>query len=214
MKYFFFIALSFFLVSCDEGEVKPPNLPIILSRDIATQTSFNTKMSFSTAGTVRAVLSARRVQTFETKHFTMLDSGMKVDFFAQDGKHSSILTAHWARIDDISKNMTAYDSVHIKSDVGVYVETDSLLWNNATKIIHSDAFVRITEKNGRITTGRGFESDQDLIKYRILYPTIVTPANNLEQMNASPSFASPTNTPMSILPPPTSPPAFPKKDTN
>ena len=214
MKSFLLIVLSFFLISCDEGDIKPVALPIILARDVATQTSFNTKMSFSTAGIVRAVLGARRVQTFETKHYTQLDSNMKVDFFGQDGKHSSILSSHWARIDDITHNMTAYDSVRIKSDSGVFVETDSLLWNNATKIIHSDAFVRITEKNGRITTGHGFESDQDLIRYRILYPTIVTPANNLEQMNATPNMSSPTNTPTSILPPPTSPPSLPKKDSN
>ena len=78
-------------------------------------------------------------------------------------------------IDDRTKNMIAYDSVRTKSDAGVLVETDSLVWDNVTRHIRSEAFVRITEKNGRITTGYGFESDQDLINYRIKRPTILAP---------------------------------------
>jgi LPS export ABC transporter protein LptC len=149
-------------------------------------------MSFSSDGKVRAVMNARGVRVFEQKRYTLLDSAVHVDFFDGDANHSSVLTSHRAYIDDNTKNMTAYDSVRVLSDSGTLVETDSLLWDNLTHKLHSDAFVRITEKSGRITRGHGFESDQDLVNYKILLPIIDAPSSTFENMNRTPSFSSPS----------------------
>lgn len=178
----------FGLLSCEGDEVKPDLLPVAITKEVPTQTSWNARLSFSTDGVVRGVLSARRVRVYETQRKTILDSNIKVDFFGADSKHTSVLTASWAHINDASKDMTAFDSVKIRSDNGVLVETDSLVWFNQTRKVRSDAFVRITEKNGRITTGMGFESDQDLINYHILRPVIVAPSSAFQNSNASPTF--------------------------
>ena len=54
---------------------------------------------------------------------------------------------------------------------GTTVDTDSLEWDNKAQTIHSDAPVHIVEKDGRVTDGIGFESDQNLEHYHIMRPT-------------------------------------------
>ncbi|MFI5263255.1 MAG: LPS export ABC transporter periplasmic protein LptC [Candidatus Kapaibacterium sp.] len=201
-----------FLSSCTSNEIKPNAAPVASSDELPSQTSAHTRMSFSSGGKIRAVMNARGVRTFEQKRYTILDSSVHVDFFDRDANHSSLLTSHRAFIDDNSHNMTAYDSVRILSDSGTLVETDSLVWDNTTHKLHSDAFVRITEKTGRITKGHGFESDQDLVNYKILQPIIDAPTNTLENHNPAPAFSTPTQN-LGMPPPMPLPPPEQKKDT-
>jgi LPS export ABC transporter protein LptC len=201
--------LLFLLASCATKEVKPTTAPIVSSDELPSQISEHTRMTFSSGGSVRAVLNAHGVRVFEIKRYTMLDSSVHIDFFDREAKHSSVLTSHRAFIDDNTKNMTAYDSVKVLSDSGTLVETDSLLWNNTTHKLHSDAFVRITEKSGRITRGHGFESDQDLVNYKILLPIIDAPGSSFQ--TGAPAFSSPSQ-PLS-MPAPILQPSEQKRDS-
>ncbi|MDP4219600.1 MAG: LPS export ABC transporter periplasmic protein LptC [Bacteroidota bacterium] len=200
------------LVSCGSKEVRPTTAPLPSSDDLPSQISAHTRMSFSSEGSIRAVMNATGVRVFEAKRYTLLDSSVHVDFFDRQGYHSSVLTSHRAFIDDNTKNMTAYDSVRVLSDSGTLVETDSLLWDNTIHKMHSDAFVRITEKSGRVTRGHGFESDQDLVNYKILLPIIDAPSSSFENMNSSPTFSSPSQN-LGLPPPLPLPPPEVKKDT-
>ena len=179
------------LNSCGSNEVKPNTASLTSSDDLPTQTSAHTRMAFSSDGKIRAVMNATGVRVFEQRRYTLLDTSVRVDFFDRESNHSSVLTSRRAFIDDNTKNMTAYDSVQVRSDSGTVVETDSLLWDNLLHRLHSDAFVKISEKSGRTTRGHGFESDQDLINYKILYPLIDAPSTTFENMNGSPAFSSP-----------------------
>jgi LPS export ABC transporter protein LptC len=185
------IAVALSLNSCTSGETEPPRTNIAADENQATQTGSNTRVAFSSDGIVRAILNAKGIRMFERQHYTLLDSAVRVDFFDQQNRHSSILTSHRAFINDLNKNMTAYDSVRIVSDSGTTVNTDSLFWDNNTKLIHSDANVVITEKNGRITKGKGFESDQDMTDYHILHPVIDAPASVFQNPNAQQPLATP-----------------------
>jgi len=209
------ILLLLVIAGCGgSSDVKPTSIGNSTEADPPSQTSYNVLMNFSSDGIVRAVLTARRVRTFDVKRQTILDSTLKVDFYSPKAYHTNVLTARRALIDDRSKNMIAYDSVRTRSDHGVLVETDSLVWDNMARQIRSDAFVKITEKNGRITTGYGFESDQDLVNYRIKRPTIVAPRSSIENINASsslsPSMQTTTGTGLPLVTP-ASPPDTSKK---
>jgi LPS export ABC transporter protein LptC len=200
-------------ISCSSNEVKPTTAALTIADNLPTQTSHHTKMSFSSEGKVRAVLNAIGVRVFEQKRYTMLDSSVHLDFFDKETKHSSVLTSRRALIDDNSKDMTAYDSVKILSDSGTLVETDSLVWDNGTHKLHSDAFVRITEKTGRITRGHGFESDQDLVNYKILLPIIDAPTGAFQNFSNPGTLQSP-NQPLSMPPAVSLSPPEVKKDTS
>lgn len=194
---FFFLLL---IIGCNTSEDVKPTGVANNETDAPSQTSFDVTMNFSTDGIVRAVLTSRRVRAYETRRQTLLDSNLKVDFYSAKGNHTNVLTARRATIDDRTRNMIAYDSVRTRSDAGVLVETDSLVWDNTMRQIRSDAFVRITEKNGRITTGYGFESDQDLVNYRIKRPTIVAPRGSLETVTGAPSITPMQTSPGAGLP--------------
>jgi len=175
------VLLAACLAGCDESSKVTPSTVQAppTGADKPSQISYGTSMNFSAEGTLRAILHAGRVQTYDQKRYTWLDSGVKVDFFNRDGKHSSTLTSKTAKVVQTSNDMSAYGNVHIVSDSGTIVDTDSLLWNNRDQMLRSDAPVKIVEKNGRTTNGIGFESDQSLEHYRILHPTIVAPAGSL-----------------------------------
>ncbi len=179
--------LSLF-ISCDEGpKVAPSTAAEPLGANEAAQVSYNTSMIFSSDGLLRAILHAGRVEAFETRHYTWLDSGVRVDFYNNEGEHSSVLTSQSARVNSINNDMTAYGHVRIVSDSGTTVNTDSLLWDNKSQMVHSDAPVHIVEKNGRTTDGIGFESDQNLAHYHILHPTIIAPSGTFSTSHGTPA---------------------------
>jgi LPS export ABC transporter protein LptC len=191
IKYWpIFVAFAFsclLLIGCDEGPKVMPsiaNAPIS-GADKPGQVSYNTSMNFSASGVLRAILHAGRVQTFETKRYTWLDSSVRVDFYNKDGLHSSVLTSRTARVNTTNNNMTAYEHVHIISDSGTTVDTDSLEWDNKSQTIHSDAPVHIVEKDGRVTDGIGFESDQSLEHYHIMRPIIVSSSDEFGARKSS-----------------------------
>ena len=172
------VVLAFF-AGCSTDEKVIPGVAPVASNDNPSQTSYQTSIRFSTDGSTRAILFAHRIRTYESQRFTLLDSGVRVDFYDKMGLHSSRLISSRARINDITHDMTAYDSVHIVSDSGTIVDTDSLEWHNKSQTLHSEARVRIAERNGRVTTGIGFESDQNLTSYRILHTMIIAPKDAL-----------------------------------
>lgn len=183
------------LASCADGEKIKPAPGGLTDEDDPSQISYDVTLSFSNEGHTKAILTTQRIRSYEAKHKTVLDSGVRIDFFDAEGKHSTRLTAARGFVDDQTKNMTAYDSVHVVSDSGTVVDTDSLVWDNRTQKLHSDAPVKILEKSGRVTTGLGFESDQNLTNYHILRPTIVSPTDEWQnpQSSRSPSAQPPAS---------------------
>ena len=178
----FGVVLVLAIIGCeDSSKVTPTTVQAPpITADKPSQVSYGTSMNFSSEGLLRAILHAGRVQTFDQKRYTWLDSGVRVDFYNRDGKHSSVLTSNSAKVVQTNNDMSAYGNVHIVSDSGTTVDTDSLYWNNRDQTLKSDAPVKIVEKNGRTTSGIGFVSDQNLEHYHILHPTIVAPAGSLE----------------------------------
>ena len=57
-------------------------------------------------------------------------------------------------------------NVHIQNLKGERFKTELLFWNQATKKVYSDKFIRI-EQPDRIITGHGFDSNQDMTVYVI-----------------------------------------------
>ena len=183
--YFFFVCGLIAIASCDESPKVLPRTVHVASgaEDTPSQVSYKISMNFSSDGMLRAILHAGRVETYEQKRYTWLDSGVRVDFYDRSGLHSSVLTSVSARINSTTNDMTAYGNVHIVSDSGTKVDTDSLQWSNGKQTLHSESKVHIVEKNGRITDGVGFESDQNLEHYHILHPVIVAPSETLGAKN-------------------------------
>jgi LPS export ABC transporter protein LptC len=91
---------------------------------------------------------------------------IQIDFFDTKGKRSSTLTADQGLVDQRTNNLEAVGRVHIVTETGVKMETDSLRWINNTQKIVSDSFVKVT-RQGDVVTGYGFESDANLDHFHL-----------------------------------------------
>lgn len=161
------IALLLLIIfsSCGENQIKPTINANLDDAEIPTQQSWDSKIIFTKKGILKAILYSKHLMTFENKHETLIDD-MKIDFYNPAGENTSVLTSKKGRVDNITKNMFAIDSVVAVSDSGVILRTDQLMWVNKTQKIKTDRFVRI-ESPDEIIEGYGFESDPDLENYVI-----------------------------------------------
>lgn len=160
--------LSGLATACEEKA--KPAVSLLTPDQLPTQESWNSSVTFSDSGRVRAVLQAGHIRMFEESQETLLDSSLVVDFFDRAGKHTSVLTAKRGRVDDRTRNLEAFENVVFTSDSGTVVETEYIFWDNALRKVRGDRFVTITSATERLQ-GYGFEADQDLRNYTV-YGTV------------------------------------------
>ena len=169
IKYLFLVLFSITLISCDEtpGMKGKPGANIQLGTT-PDQTGQTVKVHFIDSSFTKAILEAGRTRIYQDRMETLLDGGVRVDFFSKtSGKRASRLNSDSAVIDDKTRNMIAKGHVIVVGDSsGVVVKTSIMHWDNATRKLYSTAFVEI-DRPGEHLQGYGFESDQNLINYKI-----------------------------------------------
>ncbi len=171
--------LSFALVSlavvtvswnCSEEKIKPSVISSLTGREIPTQESWFAKITFTDSGHVTAILHAGHISMYEQQKYTLLDSNITVDFFDQQQRHTSVLTALRGRVNDLNHDFEAHGNVVVVSDSGTTLKTEDLYWNNTTQKVNTPSFVDITSPTEHIQ-GHGFESDQGLKHYTVFKVT-------------------------------------------
>lgn len=165
------IVLAFLVLlstGCEE-KIKP-SVVAVPDKDIPSQESWNSTVTFSDSARVKAILWSGHIAVYTSKQYTLLRDSLRVDFFDEVEHHTSLLTARWGKVDDRTQDLEAYEYVVVTSDNGAVLKTDRLFWNNRTRKIHTDAFVEITSPTEHIR-GHGMESDQGLKNYKIFRVT-------------------------------------------
>ncbi len=163
MKFrFFFLILVFSFLAC-EDKLKPSIIQLPQT-PLPSQESWDAEIIFSDSGRVRAILKANHIMVFQEQDVTILNEGFRVDFYDENGKHTSFLIADSGRVIEKTKNLEAYGNIIAVSDEGTKVETSRLFWDNERGKVRSDAFVKVTSSD-EILQGYGFEADQDLKNY-------------------------------------------------
>lgn len=141
-----------------------------LGFDVPAQESWDTKITFTDSGKLTGILRAGHIAIYADRKYTLLDSGITVDFFDEEERHTSVLTARRGDVNDVTHDFQAHGSVVVVSDSGTTLNTEDLFWTNASHKIHTPAYVEITSPKERLQ-GRGFESHQDLKHYTIFSVT-------------------------------------------
>ena len=160
---------SLLIVSCEE-KIKPSIASMESGHGHPSQESWDATITFTDTGRVNAILHAGHIAMYTEKRFTLLDSNLTVDFFDEQGHHSSKLTASYGKVNDVTHDFEAHNNVVVVSDSGTTLKTDSLNWNNETQQVLTQAYVEITSPKEQIR-GHGLESDQSLKHYRIFKVT-------------------------------------------
>jgi LPS export ABC transporter protein LptC len=83
-------------------------------------------------------------------------------------------------------------NVEIKNMEGEYFETSELYWDGIEDKVYSDKFIRIEQKE-QVITGIGFESNQNMTKYKIFNSTGIFPVNETprDTVNETPTQNTP-----------------------
>jgi LPS export ABC transporter protein LptC len=181
MRYLLFVtaAMIFLYVGCGEEKVEPRINPGLNEQEIPAQESWDAKVIFSDSGKTTAILYAGHLRVFEESKETLLDEGVKVDFYNKQEQKTTTLTSLKGKVDNATKNLYAIDSVVAVSDSGVTIKTSELMWRNKDAKIVSDKFVTILTAKEKIQ-GYGFESNQNLTNYVIYNITYTARADSLE----------------------------------
>lgn len=138
--------------------------------ELPQQEFFDARITFYQNDVVAGVLEAGRIRKFERQSMVLLDSGVVMDFFNAEGRHTSKLWADSARTDEARKSMVAMGNVIAKSDSGDMLETEELRWDNQTRQIRSDMRVKLSTPTDTVW-GIGFVSDENMKNWRIDQPT-------------------------------------------
>jgi len=162
-------ALAVLLFAGCEDRVRP-SVVALGQTEVPSQESWNSTVVFSDSARTRALLTAGYIAVYTPQGYTLLSDSVHVDFYDDEERHTSQLTARRGRVNDRTRDFTAYESVKVLSDSGTVLKTDSLQWRNEEQIIITGAYVDIISPTEHIT-GHGLVSDQALRNYRILRVT-------------------------------------------
>ena len=130
------------------------------------QEAWNTTIYLSRDGRQEATIRAGHRVFFSETNLTVIDEGIVVEFFDEDGGLASTLEAEWGEIDGQTHNLRVRGGVTVHSTERGTLETDSLTWLNAANLIVTDAAVRLTGDTD-VIAGDGFEADPGMRGYII-----------------------------------------------
>lgn len=178
MKFLAAVIFLLLLIGCDDEKVKPSINTALKVEELPAQESWNSKVFFTDSGKTQAVLYAGHLRMFTGAKETLLDSNVKVEFYNDLDSITTTLTSKRGKVEDISRNLYAIDSVVAVNDSGVTLITQELMWRNNDRKIVSNMFVTILTSLEKIE-GYGFESDQSLRNYVIYNVTYVSRRDTL-----------------------------------
>lgn len=160
--------LLMFLASCktDRSEV----MALTQKKIMPSQTGKDITMLYTDSTVLKIRLEAPQMIMYDkgTKEpMTIMPKGLFVSFFDDKGKQSTTLKANYGVRYETSRRMEAKYDVEVVNATGEKLNTEHLVWDENTKQITSDAFVKITTAK-EIIMGKGLRSNQDFTQYEIL----------------------------------------------
>ncbi len=136
------------------------SVPIMVTQDVSTY--------ISDSGVVRYKIIAEEWKVFDRldpSRWTF-EKGVYLEKFNNDLSIEATIVADTAYYFDKQELWELRGNVHIENEQDEQFDTPLLFWNQKTKRVYSDHFIRIRQQK-RIITGVGFTSNQDFTNYTI-----------------------------------------------
>jgi len=157
---------------CKSNTQEDKELPSETTR-VPDQEYWDFSVTLTSKGIPYAKVNAGHSTRYFSENNVYLDENVKVDFFDDNGIHTSHLTADKALINESSHDMVAQNNVVVVSDSGVTLETEELMWAEKENKIHTDKYVKVITSRDTLY-GYGFLSDRSLKNWQIKKPTGVS----------------------------------------
>ena len=113
---------------------------------------------------LKAPLSRRKLDKYSTEE--EFPEGLEVTFYDRLGVPRSWLTADYAIRDQANRKITVQRNVVLLNDVGEKLEAPELIWDEKTKEIYTDRFVKHTSAE-RVFYSYGFKSNESFTRYEL-----------------------------------------------
>ncbi len=174
----FTLCFLLFASSCSNEQAEAPNitrdqLGIEKGKDVEIIYSDSARVKVRVTGPTMLYYTGRD----EPKQ--VFPDGTVTYFYDEFQQEMSVLTGKYAIRDEKNRRVIIRDSVVWESKKDGRLETSELIWDEATNIIRSTKFTRITRANETIS-GFNFETDDKLTHWRILAPRGSFNAGNLQ----------------------------------
>lgn len=169
------VVMLFLSASCSKGKepvsaaiTNRDSVPMMVTRDVATY--------ISDSGVVRYKIIADEWQVFDQLDPSMwtFEQGVYLEKFNNDLSIEATIVADTAYYYDKEELWELRGNVHIENEQDEQFDTQLLFWNQKTKRVYSDLFIRIRQQK-RIITGTGFTSNQDFTRYTIKHTQGIFP---------------------------------------
>jgi len=152
--------------SCESNNIEKINT-ITTQISVPTQSVTNAEIIYSEKAKTSVIIKSPEINRYLTieEPYSEFPKGMHVQFFDSTQKSTAFIQSNYAIYNETTKIWIAeHDVVAVNN--GDTLNTEYLVWNQITKKITSDRFVRITNKDG-IIHGNSFEANQDMTDWKI-----------------------------------------------
>lgn len=167
IRFAILVGVALLLLSACEEKIRPTVLSTVDTRTLPQQESWNSTVTLTDSGKVKAIIRAGYIQVYEEPRRTMLSEGVVIDFYNDVGIKNSVLTSREGKVNDVTNDFEAWGNVVVVSqEDSTTLRTERLFWDNRKQLIHTTEFVSIVSPTEKIQ-GTGFEAEQNLNRYRI-----------------------------------------------
>ena len=131
------------------------------------ETTRDAHITYSDSGYLRLRIDAPLIEHYNSgTRYSEFPEGVEVVFLNSLGERDSFLKADYAIFHTEKNLMEARTNVVAINDQGDRLETEHLEWNEKTKTLHSNAFVKIQTKD-EIIYGDGLDANEDFTRFEI-----------------------------------------------
>ncbi len=169
MRYFIYILLCIFLVSCANKEEE---INAFFNTDLSENLRIgkNIKIVYSDSALIRLVVNAPEMLQYQDQNYSrdVFPKGVLLEFMSPNQTIESWLKAETAIRDSRTQKITARGNVIFYDSKNQKLETSELIYDQNTRIVYTDKLVRISQaEKGDTTYGFGFKANESFSIFEI-----------------------------------------------
>jgi len=152
--------------ACTKVDIPPPAPVSSGGPGFPDQEVFGATTYYTKDGQRRLTVLAPHISRFDNRRLLMMDGGITVHFFDQNGVHSAVMTAKEGEMLELANRVWVRGNVIVKSDSGMVLRAEELRYDPDLGRILTDGFVTIITTQDSLA-GYGFSSATDLSDWEI-----------------------------------------------
>lgn len=164
-----FVFIFFFVfASCTNNKKEIINQLDHLQEVLTTETAEDIKILYTDSGFLKAVLTSPKAVSKRGNEnpYTEMPNGLKSVFFNQNKQVESTVSSEYGISYEKEQKVILRRNVDVVNIKNEKLNTEELIWDQKTKKIYTDKFVKITTPT-EILTGYGLIADEDFSNWVI-----------------------------------------------